>query len=83
MATQQVVEMSKVDSILESRGISRRSFLKYCAGVAAMIGLSEVAAPQIASALESVIGEGPGWPQARDLARGFVVHGLHRVLCSG
>lgn len=60
MAAQQVVEASKVESILESRGISRRSFLKYCAGVAAMIGLSEVAAPQVAEALESVIGEAQG-----------------------
>lgn len=60
MATQQVVEANKVESILESRGISRRSFLKYCAGLAAMVGLSEVAAPQIASALENVIGEAQG-----------------------
>ena len=60
MATQQVVEASKAESILESRGISRRSFLKYCAGLAAMIGLSEVAAPQVASALENVIGQAQG-----------------------
>jgi hydrogenase small subunit len=60
MAAQQVVEMSKGAQILESRGISRRSFLGYCAGIAAMIGLSEAAAPQVASALESVIGEPSG-----------------------
>ena len=60
MATQQVVETSKVAQILESRGISRRNFLGYCAGIAAMIGLSESAAPQIAQALESVIGEAQG-----------------------
>ena len=60
MATQQVVETSKVAQILEARGISRRNFLGYCAGIAAMIGLSESAAPQIAQALESVIGEAQG-----------------------
>ena len=60
MATQQVVETSKVSQILESRGISRRSFLGYCAGIAAMIGLSEAAAPQVAQALESVIGGASG-----------------------
>ncbi len=60
MATQQVVETSKAAQILESRGISRRSFLGYCAGVAAMIGLSEAAAPQVAQALEGVIGNTEG-----------------------
>ena len=60
MATQQVVETSKLDSVLEARGISRRNFLKYCAGVAAMIGLSEAAAPQVAQALEGVIGNTEG-----------------------
>jgi hydrogenase small subunit len=60
MATQQVVEMGKAAQILESRGISRRSFLGYCAGIAAMIGLSEAAAPQVAEALESVIGASEG-----------------------
>lgn len=60
MATQQVVETSKAAQILESRGISRRSFLGYCAGIAAMIGLSEAAAPQVAEALEGVIGKAQG-----------------------
>lgn len=60
MATQQVVETGKAAQVLESRGISRRSFLGYCAGIAAMIGLSEAAAPQVAQALESVIGEAQG-----------------------
>ena len=60
MATQQVVEGNKVAALLESRGISRRSFLGYCAGIAAMIGLSEAAAPQVADALESLIGKSQG-----------------------
>ncbi|MEE8716304.1 MAG: hydrogenase small subunit [Coriobacteriales bacterium] len=60
MATQQVTLGSRLDTALEARGISRRSFLKYCAGVAAMIGLSEAAAPQVAQALDNVIGETEG-----------------------
>ena len=57
---QQVVVDNKVESLLTSRGISRRSFLAYCAGIAAMIGLSETAAPKVASALESVVGQAQG-----------------------
>lgn len=61
MATQQVVESNGLAGILESRGISRRSFLGYCAGIAAMIGLSESAAPAIADTIEqSVIGAKSG-----------------------
>ena len=60
MATQQVVETSKGAEVLQSRGVSRRTFLGYCAGIAAMIGLSEAAAPQVANALESVIGASEG-----------------------
>lgn len=59
MATQQVTG-SKLDTALEMRGISRRSFLKYCAGIATMIGLSEAAAPQVAQALDNVIGNTEG-----------------------
>lgn len=60
MATQQVTETSKLDAALEARGCSRRDFLKYCAGIAAMVGLSEAAAPQIAQALDSVVGASEG-----------------------
>ena len=35
-----------------ARGVSRRSFLKFCGGVAAAMGLSRAMAPQIAEALE-------------------------------
>jgi len=38
---------------LESRGVSRRDFLKFCGSVAAMLGLSEAMVPQIASAVEA------------------------------
>lgn len=37
---------------LEFRGVKRRDFLKFCGATAALIGLSELHAPQIASALE-------------------------------
>jgi hydrogenase small subunit len=38
--------------LLAVRGVSRRDFLKYCSYIAAMLGLSEAAAPQVAAALE-------------------------------
>jgi hydrogenase small subunit len=38
--------------LLAARGVSRRDFLKYCGSVAAMLGLSEMAAPAIAAAVE-------------------------------
>jgi hydrogenase small subunit len=39
--------------LLAARGVSRRDFLKYCGSVAALLGMSEMYAPQIASAIES------------------------------
>ncbi|MDR0500580.1 MAG: hydrogenase small subunit, partial [Coriobacteriales bacterium] len=52
---------SSFNTMLEERGVSRRSFLKLCAGVAATLGLSEAMVPQIAQALEeSVIGKASG-----------------------
>ena len=49
------------DQVLESRGVSRRSFLKLCTGVAVTLGLSQAAVPRIAQALEaSVIGATSG-----------------------
>jgi hydrogenase small subunit len=38
--------------LLAARGVSRRDFVKYCGSVAALLGLSEVYAPQIAAAVE-------------------------------
>ena len=52
--------MSELDGILSSRGVSRRSFMKLCAGIAAAAGLSPLAVPRVAEALESVIGATSG-----------------------
>lgn len=41
----------EVHPSLAARGVSRRDFLKFCAGVAATLGISELAAPRIALAL--------------------------------
>jgi len=37
--------------LLAARGVSRRDFLKYCGSVAALLGMSEMYAPQIAAAV--------------------------------
>ena len=50
-----------LDKVLEARGVSRRSFLKFCGAVAAAAGLSASAAPRVAMAIEdSVIGAKEG-----------------------
>ena len=47
--------------VLEARGVTRRGFMKLCAGVAAAAGLSQVAIPRVAEAIEkSVIGATSG-----------------------
>jgi len=43
----------EVYDLLAARGVSRRDFMKYCGSVAALLGLSEMYAPQIAAAVES------------------------------
>ena len=48
------------DELLASRGVSRRSFLKFCGAVAAAAGLSQLAAPRVAMALENEIGRAQG-----------------------
>lgn len=46
---------------LEARGVSRRSFMKLCGSLAVAAGLSELAAPRVAKAIEnSVIGKESG-----------------------
>lgn len=37
---------------LEAKGLSRRDFLRFCGGVAAMLGLSEAMVPQVVAAIE-------------------------------
>jgi len=36
-------------NVLEFRGVGRRDFLRFCGSTAALLGLSELYAPQIAS----------------------------------
>lgn len=43
---------SKLAQKLELNGFTRRDFLKYCGCLAGMMGLSQLAAPQVAEALE-------------------------------
>ncbi len=48
-------------SKLEARGVSRRSFMKLCGSLAVAAGLSELASPRVAQAIEnSVIGAESG-----------------------
>jgi len=39
---------------LESRGISRRDFVAFCAQISAVLGLGELASPRVAAALQAV-----------------------------
>ena len=53
--------VSEFQNMLSARGVSRRSFMKLCGAVAVAAGLSELAAPRVAQALEkSVIGATKG-----------------------
>lgn len=53
--------VSGAQDILAARGVSRRDFMKLCGTLAAAAGLSQLAVPQIAEALEeSVIGATKG-----------------------
>lgn len=42
-------------AVLESRGVTRRSFLKLCGGIAAAAGLSQLAVPRVAQAVENAV----------------------------
>jgi len=53
---------------LEARGISRRGFIGFCAGVAAMLGLPRSAAAQIAKALETKLKPPLVWLEFQDCA---------------
>ena len=51
------------------RNISRRDFLKFCAGTASILGLSEAAVPRIAKALEAAAKKPPViWLEGQDCA---------------
>lgn len=53
--------VSEFQDVLSARGVSRRDFMKLCGTLAAAAGLSQVAVPQVAQALESsVIGASKG-----------------------
>lgn len=43
----------EIYDLLAARGVTRRDFMKYCGSVAALLGMSELYAPQIAAAVES------------------------------
>ena len=60
METEAIVS-SKFMDMLSARGVTRRSFMKLCGTLAVAAGLSELAAPRVAQALEeSVIGATEG-----------------------
>jgi hydrogenase small subunit len=46
-------EVQTFEGRLADKGVSRRDFLKFCGTLAAMLGLSELAVPQIAAAVEA------------------------------
>ena len=46
--------------VLAARGISRRSFLKFCGTLAVAAGLSSAAAPRVANALETELENAKG-----------------------
>ncbi len=53
--------VSEFQQMLASRGVSRRDFMKLCGTIAVAAGMSELAAPRVAQALESsVIGATEG-----------------------
>lgn len=52
---------AEFESLMASRGVSRRSFLQFCGALAVAAGMTELAAPRVAQAVEeSVIGATKG-----------------------
>ena len=69
MLTPQPVAWSADESLashLEQRGISRRQFVEFCGQMAAVLGLSSLAAPRIASALETLKRPSVVWLQLQE-----------------
>lgn len=58
MAVREQTGTSRLQRKLDQHGFTRRDFLKYCGCLAGMMGLSSLAAPQIAEALEIGAEEG-------------------------
>ena len=63
-----VREQSSFLRELEARGISRRDFMGFCAGVAAMLGLPDRAAGEIAAAIETKAKPSVVWLEFQDCA---------------
>ena len=53
---------------LQARGISRRDFMGFCAGIAALLGLPKGAAAQIAKAIETKLKPSVVWLEFQDCA---------------
>ena len=53
MTTREATSASTFDGMLEARGVTRRTFLKFCGAIAGTIGLSEALAPDVAQAVET------------------------------
>ena len=51
---------------LRSRGVSRREFLEFCGGLAAVFGLDRLAVPRIARALETMTRPSVVWIQLQE-----------------
>jgi len=67
--TPHAVAWSRDESLgahLEQRGINRRDFLEFCGQMAAVLGLSSVAVPRIASALETLKRPSVIWLQLQE-----------------
>jgi hydrogenase small subunit len=55
-----------LDEHLQERGVSRRDFLKFCGEIAVILGLGELAGPQVAQALQAVRRPSVIWLQLQE-----------------
>ena len=55
-----------LDEHLKERGVSRRDFLKFCGEIAVILGLGEMAGPQVAHALQAVKRPSVIWLQLQE-----------------
>ena len=55
-----------LDQHLQERGVSRRDFLKFCGEMAVILGLGELAGPQVAHALQAVKRPSVIWLQLQE-----------------